>query len=330
MNTLVEAKIQTKLQVDTNTIYDLIIIGAGPTGLAAAIYAGRMMLTTLVLGDGLGDTPSAGGMIAMTDIVENYPGFTRISGRELGEKFHQHALDYADKVAIAEAKAESAVKEGDLFTVQTNMGVFKAKTLIFASGARWRKLDMPGATEFEHKGVYYCALCDGPLFQGKTVAVVGGSDKAAKEALLLAGMVGKVFIIYRGEKLRPEPVHAEKLAQQPNIEIINNTQITKIVGAQFVEAVELDKPYNGSTTLPIDAVFGAIGQLPNSLIASSLGVALNDKQEIIIDREAHTNLAGVFAAGDVADLPFKQAITGVGEGVIAAHSAYLFVSGQNH
>ncbi len=168
--------------------------------------------------------------------------------------------------------------------------------------------------------------CDGALFKNKVVAVVGGSDSAAKEALVLSRYARKVYIIYRGEEIHPEPVNYERVKATKNIEIVNKTNVTKVIGDKFVTAVELDNTYKGSKKLELDGIFVSIGHIPNSDLAALLGVKLNEKKEIVIDRASHTNVPGVFAAGDVVDTEFKQAITGVGEVVSAVYSAYKYIS----
>ena len=185
---------------------------------------------------------------------------------------------------------------------------------------------MKGAEEFKSKGVHYCALCDGALYKDKVVAVIGGSDTAAKEALLLAQHAKKVYIIYRKEKIRAEPINLKLIEKNNKIEIINNTNVVEILGDKLVNKVILDKEYNGSRELTLNGIFGAIGHIPLSDLAVKLGVKINNKKEIMIDRESKTNVKGIFAAGDVVDSGFKQAITGVAEGVVAAHSAYSYIN----
>src|SRR3989344_8076502 len=171
--------------------YDFIIIGAGGTGLAAAMYAARLNLKTLVLGFTHGTELPVGGVITTTNVVENYPGFIRLTGQELAKKLEEHARSY-ELVEIKNEKAGDVKKTKDGFSVKTNKGEYFGKTILFATGTKWRKLEVPGSDEFENKGVSYCALCDGPLFKNKTIAVVGGSDSAAKDALLLAEHAKKV------------------------------------------------------------------------------------------------------------------------------------------
>lgn len=305
--------------------YDFLIVGAGGVGLASAMYAARMNMKTLVLGTSSSQELPIGGIITLTHVVENYPGYIRLTGTELAQKIEEHARDYK-QVTIKEEKVTSVKKEGQEFVVTTDEGMtYSATTILFATGAKWKKLTMSGATEFENKGVHYCALCDGPVYSGKVVAIVGGSDSAAKEALFLAANAKKVYIVYRGDAIRPEPHNGKLLMQDKKIEIILKTNITEIVGDKFVTKVKLDNPYNGSNELGVDAVFGAIGHIPLSDLAASVGVALNEKKEIPVKRDSSTNVPGVFAAGDVTDSDFKQLITGVSEGVVAAHSAFQYI-----
>lgn len=306
--------------------YDFIILGAGGTGLAAAMYAARLGLKALVLGHSYGSELPIGGVITTTNVVENYPGFIRLTGTEIADKIRDHAKSY-DLVTIKEEKAAEVKKSGKGFVVKTNKSEYKAKTILFATGTKWRQLEVKGSKEFENRGVAYCALCDGPLYKNKTVAVVGGSDSAAKDALLLAEHAKKVYIIYRGEQIRPEPINFERIKANKKIEIINKTNVVEIKGSKFVEKVILDNSYKGSKELKLDGVFVAIGHIVLSDLAKPLGVKLNNKGEIVIDHKtSETNISGVFAAGDVTDKPFKQLITGVADGCTAAFSAYEYIT----
>ncbi len=308
--------------------FDFVIIGAGGTGLAAGMYAARLGLKTLVLGYSHGSEMPIGGVITTTNIVENYPGFIRLTGTELADKIKEHAQSY-ELVTIKEEKAISIKKEKNLFKIKTDQSEYIGKAVLLATGTKWKKLEVPGAKEFENKGVAYCALCDAPLFKNKTVGVIGGSDSAAKDALLLAEHAKKVYIIYRGEKIHPEEINMERIKSNNKIEIINNTNLIEVKGRDFVESVLLDKPFKGSRELKLDGVFVAIGHIFLSELAKLLGVKLNAKGEIIIDHKtSETNVLGVYAAGDVADKTFKQAITGVAEGCTAAYSAYEHITKQ--
>ena len=305
--------------------YDFIILGAGVTGLSAAMYAARLGLKTLCLGSSHGSELPIGGVITTTNIVENYPGFIRLTGTELSDKIRDHSLSY-DLVTIKEERVENIDKKTS-FIIKTNKNQYTGKTILFATGTKWRKLEVPGSKEFENKGVAYCALCDSILYKNKIVALVGGSDSAAKDALVLAEHVKKVYIIYRGEQIHPEPINMQRIKSSKNIEIINKTNVIEIKGDKFVKSVILDNPYKGSKELNLEGVFVAIGHIPLSELAKKLNVSLNDKSEIVINHKtSETNIKGIYAAGDVADKPFKQAITGVAEGCTAAYSAFEYLT----
>ena len=308
--------------------HDIIIIGAGGSGLAGAMYAARLGLKTLVLGATHGTELSVGGVITMTDIVENYPGFVKTTGAELAKKLETHARAYRE-VTIRNERVVSVKKLKGRFNVGTNKSSYLARTILFATGTKWRKLpeDVKGSREFENRGVSYCALCDGPLYKNKIVAIVGGSDSAAKDALLLSEYAKKVYMIYRGEKIHPEPINLVRIQKNKKIKVINNTNITKIDGNESASGVLLDKKYNGSNRLKVSGVFVAIGHEILSELAKSLGVRLNSRGEIKINHKtSETNIPGVFAAGDVTDKPFKQLITGVADACTAAYSAYEYIT----
>jgi len=299
-------------------MYDLIIIGGGVAAFAAAIYAGRFQLKTLVIGE------KVGGTLLLTDEIANYPGFKKITGLDLFRKIKEHAQDY--EIEILETRAESIKKQPGGFECSTKDKKIKAKTVIIATGTYLRRLGVPGEEEFANRGVHYCALCDGAFYKNKIIAVVGGSDSAATEALLLTEYAQKVFIIYRKEKIRAEPITAQRVERNEKIEIINNTNVTEIKGEQFVNTVILDKPYKGSNELKLDALFIQVGQIPLSDLAASAGAKINEKKEIIINRDSETNIPGLFACGDVVDSKFKQAITGVAQAVTAANTAYEYTA----
>ena len=305
--------------------YDLIVIGAGGAGLAGGMYAARLGLKTLILGKTSGFELPVGGVITTTDIVENYPGFTKISGFELAKKLEEHTRSY-DLATIKKEEAIEVKKGKGNFLVKTKKGDYSGKTILFSTGTQWKKLGIPGSFEFERKGVNYCALCDAPLYKDKIVAVVGGSDAAAKDALVLAKHAKKVYIIYRGEAIHPERINLQRIKDSKNIEVINKTNLTEIFGKERVEEVDLDKPYKGKKKLKLDGVFVAIGHDILSGLAEKIGVKLNEKKEIIINHKtSETNVPGVYAAGDVTDKQFKQLITGVADACTAAYSAYEFL-----
>ncbi len=301
-------------------LWDLLIVGYGCTGLAAAMYAGRLEMKTLLVGE------NPGGTITWTDIVENYPGFLRLTGQELVDKLKTHAQQYHVPMEYGRIETISQLPDGNFKVVGTD-GTYHAKTVLIATGTRVKKLEVPGLEKFDNKGIQYCALCDGALFKGRDIAVIGGSDSAAKEAIVLSRFGRKVYLIYRKDQIRPEPANRERLKVLDNVEIITNTNVTEFIGERFLEKVRLDRPYKGSDILPVNAVFVAIGHIPLSDIVKEIGVKTNSHGEIIIDREGKTNVPGIFAAGDVVDTKFKQAIVGVGEAVVAVYSAFQYVGG---
>jgi len=309
--------------------YDFLIIGGGVTGLAAAMYGARLGLRTICFGASHGSEIPLGGVITTTNIVENYPGFIRLSGPELADKLKEHASSY-DLVTLKEEKVENIERKEEGFLVETDSGKYNTKTILFATGTKWKKLDVPGAKEFENKGVAFCALCDAALYKNKIVGLVGGSDSAAKDALVLTEHAKYVYIIYRRDKIRPEPINMKRIEEkikQKKLEIINNTNVVEIKGDKSVKSVILDKKYKENNELVLDGLFIAIGHIPLSDLAKNIGVKVNEKNEIILDhRTSETNIPGIYAAGDVTDKPFKQAITGVAEGCTAAYSAFEHVT----
>ena len=303
---------------DPEHTYDLIVLGGGPTAIGSAIYAARFGMDVLIIGK------TFGGLIATTHIVENYPGITSVSGQELMEMFRDHMNSL--NIPYITDEIRSIEKDKKTFILHSYFQKFKSRSIIIATGSERRKLEIPGEEEYAGRGVSYCATCDGPFFKDKIVCVIGGSDSAAKEALFLAENTKKVYIIYRREEIRAEPINKKRVYANDKIEIINNTNIVEIKGEEgMVKSVIFD---NGKE-FAVDAVFIEIGANPNSELAKRIGVETNEKEEIIINRKSETNVQGIFAAGDVADAPFKQAITGVSEGVIAAYSAFDYVKEIN-
>ena len=301
--------------------YDIIIIGGGPAGLSSAIYSARFGLKTLIV------VKEKGGLMVLTSSVENWPGETLISGFDLMQKIEKHATSY-DLVDLKETEVVDVSKDGSDFIVKSKLGEYSSKVIVFATGTKRRTLNVPGESEFKNKGVSYCATCDGPMFKNKTVAVVGGNDSAAKEALMLTEHCEKVYIIYRGEKIRAEPINYDRLNEKEKegkLTIINNTNIKEIKGDRLVNSVVLDKEFENSFELKLDGVFIEIGGEPQSEFADKLGINLNKKGEIIVNKNSKTNVEGIFAAGDVTDIEFKQAITGASQGVTASLSSYGYI-----
>ncbi len=297
-------------------IYDTIIIGSGPAGLGAAIYALRFNMKVIVIGK------EFGGLITTTNIVENYPGFPSIAGFDLMQQFKAHCDSL--NAQIVDDEVIEIQQKNKHFHVKCGFGEYKGKTIIYATGGKHRKLGVPGEEQFAGKGVSYCATCDGPLFKDKVLAVVGGSDSAAKDALFLSEHASKVYIIYRRQEIRAEPINKQRVAKNPKIKIIPNTVVKEIKGKDFATGVI----FQDGTEFPLDGIFIEIGADPASELAKRLGVRTNDKGEIVINTASETNIPGFYAAGDVTQQIYKQAITGVAEGVIAAFSAYTYINGQ--
>lgn len=324
-NIILEPRRKFDYTPDPKIFYDFLIIGGGVAGLAAAMYAGRLNLKTLLIGN------LVGGTITLTDVVENYPGFISIDGPGMGKLFENHAKDYdIDLLSGKVEKIEIHKKDQQRhFEVLTKDKTFFAKTILIATGTEIKKLGVPGEKELSGKGVSYCALCDGPLFRGKIVGVVGGSDSAVKEANLLTEYAKKVYIIYRKEKPRGEPVNQKKMEEkikQGKIEIINNTNIKEIKGDKIIQKVVFDKPYKGKKEFELGGLFIYIGSIPLSNLAKPLKVKLNKNGEICINKNSETNIKGVYAAGDITDMEWKQAITGVAEAVKAAYYASGYIA----
>jgi thioredoxin reductase (NADPH) len=304
-------------------IYDFLIIGAGCAGASGAMYASRLNLKTVMVAE------MPGGLITTTHLVENWPGIKSISGPDLASSILDHATSFGvalknetvvdiETVALSEEQEKAGKKPG--FIVRSGSGHYLAKTILFATGSQHRKLGIPSEAQFENRGVSYCALCDAAFFRNKTVAVVGSGDSAAKEALLLAEHSAKVYVISRTH-LHPEPVNLERVKANPKIELLDNAEVEEISGDDRVRQVKL----NNGKILELEGLFIAIGLTPHSELADKIGVKLNEKREIIVNRRAETNVPGVFSAGDVCDSAFKQAITGSAEAVTASYWAFEYL-----
>lgn len=299
-------------------LLDMIIVGGGVSGLAASIYAKRFNMDVLILTEGLGGT------ITTTHLVENYPGFTSVSGQELADHLIAHAK--ANDVEWKWGNRVSEIKkDGDIFHVQFGKDSYMARTVLLATGTTYRKLGVAGEAEFSSKGVSYCATCDGGFFKGKQTIMVGGGDSAVKESLILAEHAAHVTIVYRGEKItKAEPINMKRMEATPNIDLKLSTNIVEILGDTKVTGVKFD---DGST-MAVDGVFIEIGRIPLTQMVDGLGVEKNQKGEIVINHMSETNVPGFYAAGDVTDTEWKQAVVGVAEGCKAAYSAFEYVSAQ--
>ena len=305
--------------------YDFVIIGGGCSGLSGGMYGNRLGLKTLILAE------LPGGLITTTHLVENWPGVITTSGPDLAVALQKHAeasgAEFKNEIV---SKIEKIDDEGGCprFKVTANSNEYISKTVLIATGTKHKKLGVPGEKELENRGVSYCALCDGAFFKEKVVCVVGGGDSAAKEALFLSEHASKVYIIVRRDVLRAEPINSKRIAQNDKIEILYKHQVEAILGDKSVEKVKFKEgegKYSGKE-LEMQGVFMAIGHDAQTELAKDLGVELNEKNEIKVNRRAETNLKGVFAAGDCCDTEFKQAITGAAEAVTSSYYAYQLIT----
>jgi len=297
-------------------IYDLIIIGAGPAGLAASVYASRYKIKHLVIGK------EPGGQAVEAHKVENWPGTISISGLELTQKMREHAEKLGVKILMD--SVSNITKEGDFFSVTTHTAQNKTKNVILALGMEYKKLSIPGEEEFKGKGVSYCPTCDAPFFKDKTVAVVGGANSAASAAQLLSEYADKVYVIYRGEKLKVDPAYEENLTKNEKIEIVYQTNVKEILGDKTVAKIKLDKEREGSDELAVQGVFIEIGSEPGVELANQLGVAVDEQGFVVVGPDQSTNIAGIWAAGDATtgSNKMRQILTAAAEGAIAAGAVY--------
>ena len=296
---------------------DLIIIGAGPAGITAAVYAARKKLDFTII------SRDVGGQTAWAGEVENYTGQQIIPGVELAMKFREHLEKYQFDLieAIGVAKV---TKEDQGFKVTPEKGeALTCRTLIVAAGKRPRLLNVPGEAKYKNKGVNFCATCDGPLFAGKNVAVIGGGNSALDAALSLVKIVPKLYIINKTAQLTGDPVMQDKLNKAANVEIINNAKTKEISGEQFVKGLKYEQGEQ-IKELAVEGIFVEIGLVPNSSFIDF--VEKNDQGEIIVNGATETNVAGVFAAGDVTCVPEKQIIIAAGEGAKASLAAFKYLS----
>ncbi len=299
---------------------DVIIIGSGPAGLTASLYASRYQLTNLVIGGLLGGT------ITYAHKVDNFPGVSGLSGLELSQRMVAQVKALGTE--IVGDNVVSVVKENENFKVVTqSQKEFSSKTIILTTGTERRKLDIPGEEQFLGKGVSYCTTCDAPFFKDKTVVLVGGSNAACSGAIHLAKFAQKIYLIYRKAALRAEPVWVGEVKNNPKIEVIYETNLTQILGSDHVEKVTLDKPFNGQNEISAQGVFVEIGGVPSSLLADQLGVEKDNDGYIKVTPSMQTTIRGVFAAGDVTDqsIILSQAITACAQGAIAANSAFEYL-----
>lgn len=299
-----------------NSIYDLVIIGAGPAGLNASLYASRYGLKNIIVGG------VPGGLTSQIHKIGNWLGSPEISGFDFVKNTTEHIKKF-DTEIISCLVDEIQKKDDDIFELFLSNGTrLKTKTILVATGSKHRKLGATGEKEFLGKGVSYCATCDGFFYRDKKIGIIGGSDSAVSAAVFMADIAQKVFLIYRGEKLKAENFWVVAAEKNEKIEIIYNTNIKEIKGEDKVAEVVLDNIYQGSDVLKLDGVFVEIGFIPSSEIVKELGVDLDEDGYIKIDKDGKTSVNGIWAAGDITtgSNKFKQIITAASEGAIAANS----------
>lgn len=303
-------------------IYDMVIIGGGPAGYTAALYAARAGLKVIVL-----EKLSAGGQMALTTQIDNYPGFEEgIDGFALGEKMQQQAERFGAETELAEVT--SVQLNGDMKIIETSEGPFYGKTVVFSTGANPRELGVPKEKELVGRGINYCAACDGMFYKGKTVVVVGGGNTAAADAMVLSRIAQKVIIVHRRNTLRATKIYHDPLLNTPNVEFCWNSTVTELLHDSKVNGVKIKDVNSGEESIiHCDGVFVSIGRSPaTQLVKDQLN--LDPSGYIAADESTRTSLPGVFAVGDVRTKALRQVVTAVADGAMAAHFAEEYLAGK--
>ena len=301
-------------------IYDLTIIGSGPAGLNASVYASRYGLKNIIIGS------VAGGLTSQTHEIGNWLGNQKITGFEFAQKSVEHAKSFGTE--IKNNLVDEIIKDDDFFSLLLSSGEkIRSKTVLVAMGTKHRNLGVPGEKELAGKGISYCATCDGFFFKKKIVAIVGGSDSAAGAAVYMADIADKIYIIYRRDKLRAEKFWVDSIEKSDKIEILYSTNIKEIKGTEKVEEIVLDNNFNGSSKLKVDGIFVEIGADPSTNLVKNIGVDLDAEGYIKIENDGKTSVKGIWAAGDITNgsNKFKQIVTAAAEGAIAAESIQKFL-----
>ncbi len=301
-----------------NEVLDLVIIGAGPAGMTAAIYASRAQMKFVIL-----EKAFPGGQITNTYEIENYPGIKTASGFELTTMMQEHVTNFG--IEIQTEDVQDVELDATIKIIKTSTNTYHAKTVIFAMGATWKKLGVEGEETFSGRGVSYCATCDGAFYRNKTTMVVGGGDVAVEDAIYLARMCEKVYLVHRRDELRAVKVLQEKLFELENVEIIWDSELTKIEGDQFVSRTEVVNKKTGEVrSIDADGVFIAVGSNPNTEFLRGK-VDMDQGGYIATGENCMTNVEGVFAAGDLRQKSLRQVITACGDGATAVYSAERFI-----
>ena len=304
-----------------NNCFDVIIIGGGPAGYTAALYAARANLTAMVI-----EKFAPGGQMATTEIVENYPGFVEgINGFELGMQMKKGAERFGVKTKLAEVKSVELDKNPKL--IHTSKDTFQAKTIILALGAYPRELGLPNERNLRGRGVSYCATCDGMFYKDKTVVIVGGGNTAVADAIFLAKICKKVYLVHRRDELRASKTYMESLEKTENIEFIWSSEVVEILADEFVTGVKVKSRNDDSVRMvACDGIFVAIGNVPNTELINGQ-VELDEAGYVPADETTRTNIPGVFAVGDMRNKPLRQIVTAVADGAVASKYAEEFIHG---
>lgn len=304
---------------ETTDIWDFIIIGAGPAGLNAGLYAKRKGLKVGII------SSEIGGQLHNTTEVDNYLGFSLVQGEELSNRFLNH-LKELDVPILNNAKVTSIEKIGSNFSVKTDQNkTIVTKTILIATGGQPKKLQIPGESKFANKGVSYCTICDAPFFKDKHVIVAGGGNSAAEGVLDLVPWAKKITVVHRS-RWRADKILLDKLAKIENLDIHLQTQIIEVIGNESMTGIKvLDKTTNREYTIKAEGLFIEIGTIPNSKLVEGL-VSMNDRSEILVDEKQMTSLEGIFAAGDVTSQPYKQIIISAAEGAKAALAVATYLN----
>ena len=304
-----------------NNCIDVIVIGGGPGGYCAALYAARANLSTMII-----EKFAPGGQMATTDIVENYPGFVDgINGFELGMQMKKGAERFGVKTKLAEVKSVELDKNPKL--IHTAKETFEAKTVILALGAFPRELGLPNEAMLRGRGVSYCATCDGMFYRDKTVVIVGGGNTAVADAIFLAKICKKVYLVHRRDELRASKTYMESLEKTENIEFLWSSEVSEILADEFVTGVKVKSRKDDSVRMvACDGIFVAIGNVPNTELIKGQ-VELDEAGYVPADETTRTNIPGVFAVGDMRSIPLRQIVTAVADGAVASKYAEEFVNG---
>ncbi|MDV2886225.1 MULTISPECIES: thioredoxin-disulfide reductase [Alkalihalophilus] len=300
-------------------VYDVIIAGAGPAGMTAAVYTSRANLSTIMLERGV-----PGGQMANTEDVENYPGFDHILGPELSTKMFEHAKKFGAEYGYGDVK--EIIDEGNYKIVKAGSKEYKARSVIVATGAEYKKLGIPGEKELSGRGVSYCAVCDGAFFKGKELVVVGGGDSAVEEAVYLTRFASKVTVIHRRDQLRAQKILQDRAFNNDKIEFIWNHVVNEIneeggkVGSVTIENTETGETKDFKT----DGVFIYIGMLPLNASVKNLGI-LNEEGYVVTNEEMETKVPGIYAAGDIREKSLRQIVTATGDGSLAAQNVQHYL-----